>query len=240
MELQDGTRSMIDITAKTNWPACKNEWFEDVRVGALPDTRLQKLLIFGSIILLALSHWLIPTPQKEYNNLLYNLNFIPILIGAMLLGWRNAVLTTALTLAAESPYLWTIFRHDEIYRMDQIIETLASGIAGVVVGLLASAERRHRAQLEDTTKELAEVNEELRNNLERLAKAERMYAVAQLSASLAHEIRNPLASISGAAGILKRGSANAENVSECLEVIDKESNRLNKLLESLGCSRPIW
>ncbi len=66
-----------------------------------------------------------------------------------------------------------------------------------------------------------------------------MYAVAQLSASLAHEIRNPLASISGAAGILKRGNASPENERECLEVIEKESNRLNKLLANfLNFARP--
>ena len=98
---------------------------------------------------------------------------------------------------------------------------------------------RHRAELEETTRELAQVNQELRDNLERLAKAERMYAVAQLSASLAHEIRNPLASISGAAGILKRGNASTQNVQECLEVIEKESTRLNKLLANfLNFARP--
>ena len=96
-----------------------------------------------------------------------------------------------------------------------------------------------REQAGGNHRELAAVNQEMRDNLERLTKAERMYAVAQLSASLAHEIRNPLASISGAAGILKRGNASAENERECLEVIEKESNRLNKLLANfLNFARP--
>jgi signal transduction histidine kinase len=84
--------------------------------------------------------------------------------------------------------------------------------------------------LEKTTLELENVYTELRQNIERLTKAERLSAVAQLSASLAHEIRNPLAGISGAAGILRRGHANADNVRECVEIIEKESQRLNKLL----------
>src|SRR5215831_8821353 len=83
------------------------------------------------------------------------------------------------------------------------------------------------------------VYRELRENLERLKKAERLSAVAQLSANMAHEIRNPLAGISGAAGILKRGHANAENVRDCIEIIEKESQRLNKLLTSfLDFARP--
>jgi two-component system, NtrC family, sensor histidine kinase HydH len=197
------------------------------------------MLMVGGILLLALSHWFIDKPDKHLNNLLFNLNFIPILVGGMLLGWRTAVFATLLTLVAETPYLWHSWPDDETYRTDQILETFASGIAGVVVGLLASKERRHRAKLEDATQELADVNKELRDNLERLSKAERMYAVAQLSASLAHEIRNPLASISGAAGILKRGNAKADNVTACLDVIEKESNRLNKLLTNfLNFARP--
>jgi len=72
-----------------------------------------------------------------------------------------------------------------------------------------------------------------------MKKAERLYAAGQLSASLAHEIRNPLISISGAAGILKRGHGSNENVQECLEIIDKESHRLSKLLTSfLDFARP--
>lgn len=216
--------------------ACQNRWFQ---VGSLRDRRVQKMLVFGGILFLAASHWLIPGPDREMNNLLYNLNFIPILVGAVLFGWRNAILTTLVTLAAELPHLWIVFPVNDTYRMDQVIETLATGIAGVVAGVFANSERRHRAKAEEATRELGEVNQELRANLERLAKAERMYAVAQLSASLAHEIRNPLASISGAAGILKRGHASTENFQECLDVIEKESSRLNKLLANfLDFARP--
>jgi signal transduction histidine kinase len=205
----------------------------------LRDHRSQKLLMVGGILLLALSHWFVGGPDKHLNNLLYNLNFVPILVGGMLMGWRTAVFATLFTLAAEMPHLWLFWPHDETYRMDQIFETFASGIGGVVVGLLASKSRRQRDKLEHTTRELEAVNQEMRDSMERLTKAERMYAVAQLSASLAHEIRNPLASISGAAGILKRGNASPENSRECLEVIEKESNRLNKLLANfLNFARP--
>jgi two-component system, NtrC family, sensor histidine kinase HydH len=218
--------------------AWENEYLRPA-VNGLLDPRWQKALIVGTILTLALSHWLLHTPQKHAHNLLYNLDFVPILAAAMLFGWRSAVGATLLTLAVESPHLWRMWPEDPAYRIDQMLETSASGIAGVVVGLLASRERRHKASLQKASTELAQVNEELRQNLERLSKAERMYAVAQLSASLAHEIRNPLASISGAAGILRRGNASTSNVQECLDIIEKESNRLNKLLSNfLTFARP--
>ena len=125
-----------------------------------------------------------------------------------------------------------------MYTMDQVSETLVFGVAGVIVGLFVDRERGQRTKLEHTTRELERVYTELRENLDRLRKAERMFAVGQLSASLAHEIRNPLASISGATGILKRGHGNPESISDCVEIIHKESQRLNKLLTNLARVRP--
>jgi signal transduction histidine kinase len=171
--------------------------------------------------------------------MLYHLDFIPILMAGMLFGWRTSIAATALTIAAEYPLIRFLWWGDWVYVLDQVGEASVFGAAGLVVGLVAERERRHKANLERTTRELEKVYRELQQNLERLTKAERMYAVAQLSANVAHEIRNPLAGISGAAGILKRGHATQENVRECLDIIDKESQRLNKLLTHfLDFARP--
>jgi signal transduction histidine kinase len=96
-----------------------------------------------------------------------------------------------------------------------------------------------RKRVEDTKAELEQVYIELRQNIEHLKKTERLTAAGQLSASLAHEIRNPLASISGATGILSRGQASASDRAECLDILAKESQRLNKLLTNfLDFARP--
>lgn len=203
------------------------------------DRRWQAVALAGSIGLLTGVHWLFPQPDKQVHNLLYHFDFIPILMAGMLLGWRVAVVATIVTSAAELPLLWMLWKHDLVYLTDQAGETAVFAIAGIVVGIVAERARGQNIRLQRTTRELASVNEELQQNMAKLRRAERMYAVAQLSASLAHEIRNPLAGISGAAGILRRGNANAENVQACLEIIDKESQRLNKLLSHfLEFARP--
>jgi len=122
---------------------------------------------------------------------------------------------------------------------DQLLELTIFGSAGIIAGLLADRERVQRLRVESTKRELENVYTELRENVEKMKRTERLSAAGQLAASLAHEIRNPLASISGAAGILKRGNASATNMQECLGIMEKESHRLNKLLTNfLDFARP--
>ncbi len=79
----------------------------------------------------------------------------------------------------------------------------------MIAGFLSDRERVQRRRVEATKVELEHVYTELRQKIDQMKKTERLSAAGQLAASLAHEIRNPLASISGAAGILKRGHASA-------------------------------
>lgn len=198
-----------------------------------------RLLLLSSIPLVVSVHWLVPRPDKQIHNLLYHLDAIPLLAVAMLFGWRTALFGTVLTFMTELPQLWHFWPSDRTYRFDQLGETAIAGIAALTIGWMSDRARRQTIILENARRELERVNRELQENMLRLRKAERLYAVAQMSATLAHEIRNPLASLAGAAGILKRGNANPENAKECFEIIDKESQRLNKLLaDFLSFARP--
>jgi two-component system sensor histidine kinase PilS (NtrC family) len=65
---------------------------------------------------------------------------------------------------------------------------------------------------------------------EKMRSADRLAAVGELSASIAHEIRNPLAAISGSVELLSRESNLAGENARLLELIMKESARLNRIL----------
>jgi two-component system sensor histidine kinase PilS (NtrC family) len=57
---------------------------------------------------------------------------------------------------------------------------------------------------------------------------DRMAAVGELSAGIAHEIRNPLAAIAGSVQVLKKSSSLTAQEQRLMSIVLKESERLNK------------
>jgi two-component system sensor histidine kinase PilS (NtrC family) len=65
---------------------------------------------------------------------------------------------------------------------------------------------------------------------EQMKRFDRMAAIGSLAAGLAHEIRNPLASLSGSIQMLKSELSLDESQSHLMEIILRESERLNALI----------
>lgn len=74
---------------------------------------------------------------------------------------------------------------------------------------------------------------------EALKRSDRMAALGELSARMAHEIRNPLAAMSGSVQVLAEQCDLAESDRRLLAIVLRESDRLNKLItEFLAYARP--
>jgi two-component system sensor histidine kinase PilS (NtrC family) len=107
------------------------------------------------------------------------------------------------------------------------------GIFGAVAlgcGYIGSRLREANAGREEMAAELAAFR--LREaDIERLhTRAERLEAVAELSASLAHEIKNPLASIRSATELLAKVPAADDDTRTLTQLVQRESDRLSRLL----------
>ena len=117
---------------------------------------------------------------------------------------------------------------------DGIVYPLAVNALGiVVVALLAGylAERLRR-----TGGALAEANE-------RALAAERLALLGRVAAGLAHEIRNPLGSISGSIEMLREAPGLSEEDRRLCDIVQREAARLNHLVSDMmdlsGPRKPV-
>ncbi len=72
---------------------------------------------------------------------------------------------------------------------------------------------------------------EVKETQERLRRSERMAAIGELSADMAHEIRNPLASIRGSVEMLTTEADYEGDSIKLMNLVIKETDRLNTIIE---------
>jgi two-component system NtrC family sensor kinase len=94
---------------------------------------------------------------------------------------------------------------------------------------LDELEAAHRSHAADLEAEIRTATEALLDQQSTLARAERLAAVGETTASLAHELRNPLSGILMSLGNLRRDASEAE-FAERLDLVIAEIERLNRLL----------
>jgi len=73
---------------------------------------------------------------------------------------------------------------------------------------------------------------------EQLRRADRLAALGHLAANIAHEVRNPLAAISGSVEVLREDLAITESNRELLSIVLREAHRLKLITQFLDFAKP--
>ena len=183
------------------------------------------------------------TGDVGINSNYYPIYFLPVVSAAIYFG---PLATLAWTAAASLAYLSLLNPALQDYQLDAAgeavltIRLLFFFIMAFLVNRFAVENRRQVQRLQDLSDKLEETNRQLRNAEADARRAERLAALGQLSAGLAHEIRNPLGVIKGSAEMLARKVAESQPlVAELAGYISSEVNRLNALVvRFLDFARP--
>ncbi len=163
------------------------------------------------------------------------------LVGAVLAGQRGAAFAASLamgiygSLCLAFSQRWILPPHDQnqaSYAMaphDLVYPLLVNTLGVTVVALLAGylAERLQLAggALEDAAT--------------RARDAERLAVLGRIAAGLAHEIRNPLGSITGSIELLRESPALSDDDRHLCDIVRREARRLNELVgDMVDLSRP--
>jgi two-component system sensor histidine kinase HydH len=200
----------------------------------------------GLLALISLVHYLVwDVHVGILHGLLGHLYIVPIILGAYWYGIKGGVSTSIASALLFSPHLFFHW-HDPFLDIYNYVELFLFLLIGGVTGVLSQMERNQHLRYEEALRRLDESHRKLKEQTdilfqteEQLRRADRLSALGELSAGMAHEIRNPLGSIKGAVEILKDDYSADDARYEFIQILLKETDRLNHILqEFLEFARP--
>ena len=183
------------------------------------------------------------TSSVGINSSYYPIYYLPVVTAAVYFGPWATLAWTGATAAAYCSLLLPALQEYELTArgMSELgINILFLFLAAILVNRFAIENRRQALRYQTLAETLSETNRRLENAEAEARRSERLGALGQLSAGLAHEIRNPLGVIKGSAEMLNRKLSEANPLaSELAGNISGEVNRLSALVARfLDFARP--
>jgi signal transduction histidine kinase len=184
------------------------------------------------------------TGGPAINSSYYPIYYLPVVTAAVYFGPRTTLLWTLLASALYCSYLYPALQEYQLTASgitELAIRILFFFLAALVVNRFAVENRRQTSLYQRLAEQLADTNRQLRQAQAEARRSERLAALGQLSAGLAHEIRNPLGVIKGSAEMLNQKLETSNPLaSELAGYISSEVNRLSVLVSRfLDFARPL-
>ncbi|MDT8069525.1 MAG: ATP-binding protein [Terriglobia bacterium] len=204
------------------------------------ERNLIRILIAGTAVIgVSALHYHTATSHLLIHQLLQRAYYIPLALFAIWYGWRGGLVAATFCAIVYIPHIWMAWHMHPEFSASQYIEIGMFFPIGFMIGMLSDHERAQRYKAEATARQLSEVYKQLQDSFEQLRRADRLTALGELAAGLAHEIRNPLGAIEGAVQILRRPALPVATQNEFGQLAAGEIERLKELINNvLNFGRP--
>ena len=175
------------------------------------------------------------------HDVLRRLYYLPILFAAFAGGLRGGVTISVFASLVYLPHAFTsLLVQDPADALEKGLEILLYNIVAIVAGLLVDRERREREQQERLATRLGEALAEQRRIETQLIRAGKLGALGEMTAGIAHEIKNPLHALKATAEILRDAVPEGVPERRMLELHIAEIDRLGQTADRfLSFARPI-
>jgi two-component system, NtrC family, sensor histidine kinase HydH len=175
----------------------------------------------------------------------YPILLLPVVSAATTLGGWGTAVVTLLACVADLLYIPVALRLG--YELsflevrDAVLRVIFLPVVGYLTWQLAESTRTETRRAQTVAGQLAQANQDLREAEANVRRTERLAALGQLTAGLAHELRNPMGTMKASAEMLARQVADSGPVAvELAGYISSEVDRTNSLITRfLEFARPL-
>lgn len=188
------------------------------------------------MVAITILHYKTPAEIEWVHDVARRLYYLPIVLGAFVGGLRGGLMAAGLASVMYLPHAFSHMGHmDPAPPLEKFLEVVLYLVIGAVGGVLVDRERAERRRQQELAAQLRRTLEDLQATEQQLIRSGRLGALGELTAGVAHEIKNPLHAMRGTAEILRdaveqdRPEARMANLQ--LEEIDRLTGVLDRFLD---------
>jgi signal transduction histidine kinase len=155
-------------------------------------------------LLITVCHYATGPEYPWIHDVLRRLYYLPILFAAFSAGSRGAIALSVFASIVYFPHAFgSLVARDPGGALEKGLELFLYNAVGLVAGLLVDRERREREKAQRLAAELSHALDAQRRAEQQLIRAGKLGALGEMTAGIAHEIKNPLHAMKGTAEILR-------------------------------------